>query len=104
MHKIGKSYPNGGYGGYFVQRLIQRYPKPYNRFGNGEATCVSPVVYVAKCIEEVKELSYQVTSVTHNHLEGIKGAEAIAVATYGKNRLFHFGYKRVYFIHIDRGI
>ena len=43
---------------------------------------VSAVCYAAASIEEVKELSYKVTSVTHNHIEGIKGAEATAVAIY----------------------
>ena len=66
----------------FSDWLCSNNPQPYNSFGNGSAMRVSPVVYFAKSLEEVKELSRIVTSVTHNHPEGIKGAEATAVAAY----------------------
>lgn len=82
MQKIGRSYPYGGYGGYFAQWLMQSHPKPYHSYGNGAAMRISSVAYVAKSLKEVKELSYKVTAVTHNHPEGIKGAEAVAVAIY----------------------
>lgn len=82
MQLWGKKYPKAGYGSMFCDWLETDNPQPYNSFGNGSAMRVSPVAYVAKSIEEVKELSRIVTSVTHNHPEGIKGAEATAVATY----------------------
>jgi len=82
MQEIGRKYPNCGYGGNFGGWLISTNPQPYNSWGNGSAMRISPVAYVAKSLEEVKELSYKVTCVTHNHPEGLKGAEATACATY----------------------
>jgi len=82
MQLWGKKYPKAGYGSMFSDWLCSNNPQAYNSFGNGSAMRVSPVVYFAKSLEEVKELSRIVTSVTHNHPEGIKGAEATAVAAY----------------------
>ena len=82
MRLYGYLYPNRGYGGNFALWLITPYPTPYNSFGNGSAMRVSPVPYFAKNLDEVKKLSKIVTEVTHNHPEGIKGAEATAVAIY----------------------
>ena len=82
MQKFGRRYPDGGYGGRFDRWIYTADPQPYNSWGNGSAMRVSPVAYVAGSLEEVKKLSYQVTCVTHNHPEGLKGAEATAVATY----------------------
>lgn len=82
MRLLGALYPHAGYGGRFSSWLKALEPKPYNSFGNGSAMRVSAVAYVADSIEQVKELSYKVTAVTHNHIEGIKGAEATAVAVY----------------------
>lgn len=82
MQALGRMYPDAGYGARFCSWIDSLDPKPYNSWGNGSAMRVSPVAYVAKSVEEVKELSYKVSCVTHNHPEGIKGAEATAVATY----------------------
>lgn len=82
MQEIGKKYQNAGYGSSFNNWLYEERPKPYNSYGNGSGMRVSPVAYFAKDINEVKMLSKKVTEVTHNHIEGIKGAEATAVATY----------------------
>ena len=86
MQEYGrKRYPISakiGYGSMFNGWLTFKIPAPYNSFGNGSAMRVSSVAYFAKSLEEVKKLSYAVTSVTHNHEEGIKGAEATAVATF----------------------
>lgn len=82
MQLWGMRYPKAGYGSMFADWLVSKNPQPYNSFGNGAAMRISPVVYFAKSLEDVKELSRIVTSVTHNHPEGIKGAEATAVATY----------------------
>ena len=80
MQKYGKLYPNMSYGTSFQQWLNTKNPRPYNSYGNGAAMRVSPVAYFAKSIDEVKKLSYQVTVVSHNHEEGIKGAEATAIS------------------------
>ena len=82
MRLYGRLYPNRGYGGRFALWLINPNPLPYNSFGNGSAMRVSAVPYFAKNLDEVKKLSKAVTEVTHNHPEGLKGAEATAVAIY----------------------
>ena len=90
MQRVGRNYPNCGYGGRFWQWMFSDNPKPYNSFGNGSAMRVSPVGFAARSIEEAKKLSAIVTGVSHNHPEGLKGAEATAVAIYmartGKNK------------------
>ncbi|MEK3674152.1 N-6 DNA methylase [Paenibacillus sp. FSL R10-2771] len=91
MRFIGRPYPNCGYGERFYKWMYSDTPEPYNSFGNGAAMRVSACSYVANSIEEAKLLSHKVTAVTHNHPEGIKGAEATAVAVFlarsGKNIL-----------------
>lgn len=82
MRSIGKEYPRCGYGGMFWEWLYSSNPKPYYSFGNGAAMRVSACGYVGNSIDEVKALSKSVTEVTHNHPEGIKGAEAVAVAIF----------------------
>lgn len=82
MRKFGFDYPGRGYGGMFLGWLCSDDPKPYNSFGNGAAMRVSGCGYAAKSLKEAKELSKAVTEVTHNHPEGIKGAEAVTVAIF----------------------
>lgn len=82
MQQVGRPYPGCGYGGRFLQWIYSDNPEPYNSFGNGAAMRVSPVAYVAWSLQEARELSHAVTAVTHNHPEGLKGAEATAVATW----------------------
>ncbi len=88
IHKLreyGKRYPGNekiGYGKLFEEWINSENPKPYNSFGNGSAMRISSVPYFAKNLEETKELSKMVTEVTHNHIEGIKGAESTAVAIF----------------------
>ena len=78
MKKFGHNYPYAGYGAKFNTWLTMPITEPYNSFGNGSAMRISAVPYFANSIEEVKTLSKLVTEVTHNHPEGIKGAEAVA--------------------------
>lgn len=85
MQQFGKLYPNSAkisYGTNFATWLTTKNPQPYNSFGNGSAMRVSPVAYFAKTEDEVKHLSKLVTEVTHNHPEGLKGAEATAMAIF----------------------
>ena len=82
MREIGRKYPNCGFGGMFNQWILSDDPKPYNSFGNGAAMRVSPCAFIAETEEETKLLSRKVTEVTHNHKEGLKGAESIAVAIF----------------------
>lgn len=80
MRKIGNRFPDMGYGAQFWQWLVHQDKGPYNSWGNGAAMRISAAGWFGKDLNEVKRLSYMVTSVTHNHIEGIKGAEATAVA------------------------
>lgn len=82
MRAFGGAYPDAGYGRTFSCWLYFGDPQPYNSYGNGSAMRVSGVVYAANTMEQVKQLSLMVTDVTHNHPEGIKGAEATAVAAF----------------------
>ena len=82
MQKLGRMYPNAGYGGRFRDWLYEANPQPYNSWGNGSAMRVSAAGFAATSLEEAIELSRKVTEVTHNHPEGIKGAEATAVAVW----------------------
>lgn len=82
MQEFGRRYPHGGYGGMFRLWLAEENPQPYNSFGNGAAMRVSGAGFAARSLEEAKELARKVTCVTHNHPEGLKGAEAVAVAIY----------------------
>mgnify|MGYP000857731328 CR=1 FL=1 len=82
MQSLGKRYPNVGYGGGFKRWLNDYHPKPYNSYGNGSAMRISPIAFYAQSLEETLRLATISAEVTHNHPEGIKGAKAIAAATY----------------------
>ena len=82
MQEVGRPYPHCGFGGMFYQWMYSDTPKPYNSFGNGAAMRVSACGFAANSLEEAIALSKAVTEVTHNHPEGIKGAEATTVAIY----------------------
>ena len=80
MQRIGQEFPDCGYGARFIHWMFSDHPEPYNSCGNGSAMRVSPVGFAARDVEEAKRLSAAVTCVSHNHPEGMKGAEATAVA------------------------
>ena len=82
MRKYGHKYPGAGYGGMFYDWLKSRCPKPYNSFGNGSAMRVSPVGWAFDTLEETLEAAKQSAEVTHNHPEGIKGAQATAACIF----------------------
>ena len=82
MQEIGRRYPDSGYGGMFFRWIFSDNPKPYNSFGNGAAMRISPVAYIASNECEVCRISEVITVVTHNHVEGLKGAEATAISVY----------------------
>lgn len=80
--KYGKEYPKKGYGGTFQNWIFSENPQPYNSWGNGSAMRVSPIGYVYDTIEETLQKAKESAEVTHNHPEGIKGAQAIAAAIF----------------------
>ena len=77
-----RRYPNAGYGGTFAKWAASDYSLPYNSFGNGSAMRTSPVGFYYKTLEEVLAKAEFYASVTHNHPEGIKGAQATAAAIF----------------------
>lgn len=82
MRRIGQPYKNAGYGGRFAQWMYCDDPKPYNSLGNGAAMRVSACAWAADTMADAMEMSDEVTKVTHNHPEGIKGARAITAAIF----------------------
>ena len=82
MHRYGEEYPHRGYGGMFKQWLENKWTEPYNSFGNGSAMRVSPCGYYAKSLEEALQLAQISAEVTHNHPEGIIGAQAVAATIF----------------------
>lgn len=82
MQRYGKQYPNAGYGGMFRRWLRERDPQPYNSYGNGSAMRVSSVGWLYNDLETVRSMARLSAEVSHNHPEGIKGAEATASAIY----------------------
>lgn len=80
MHEIGPLYyKTAGYGGRFYNWLVTGDKRPYYSFGNGSAMRIGAIPYFSNSLEMVKELTKKVTEITHNHPEGLKGAEATAV-------------------------
>lgn len=82
MHTFGKSWLLAGYGQRFYRWITRRSRDPYNSFGNGSAMRVSPVGWVARSLVEAERLAATSAGVTHNHPEGIKGAQAVAGAIF----------------------
>lgn len=82
MHKFGRKWPKAGYGGRFAAWLKTRSREPYNSYGNGSAMRVSPAAYAATGLAEAERLAKISAEVTHNHPEGIKGAQAAAAAIF----------------------
>lgn len=82
MKKYGRMYPDAGYGGRFRSWLFSEDINPYNSWGNGAAMRVSPVAWVFETLTEVEEYARVSAAVTHNHPEGIKGAQATAAAIF----------------------
>lgn len=80
MQRLGRKYPfpMGSYGGRFGQWLRSTHPEPYNSFGNGSAMRVAACGFAASSLEEALELAEISAAVTHNHPEGIRGAQAAA--------------------------
>ncbi|HLK58830.1 MAG TPA: ADP-ribosylglycohydrolase family protein [Chthonomonadaceae bacterium] len=77
-----RRYPGAGYGGTFYNWASSPETRPYNSWGNGSAMRVSPVGWAYDTLEEVLVQAERSASVTHNHPEGIKGAQAIASALF----------------------
>ena len=82
MQKWGDKYPWAGYGQRFFRWLWRKNPQPYGSWGNGSAMRVSSVGWLFDSLEETRRNARLTAEVTHNHPEGIKGAESVASAIY----------------------
>lgn len=110
MQELGRKYPHpqGGYGGRFAGWLRSRNPEPYYSFGNGSAMRVSPCGLYAVTLEEALALAEASAAVTHDHPEGIKGAQATAAAIFlarvGKSKEEIRDYIQENFYPLDRSL
>lgn len=82
MQELGRRHPDADYGGLFYRWLFAEEPQPYNSWGNGAGMRVSPVGVYAKTLDEALALAAVTASVSHNHPEGVKGAQAIAASVF----------------------
>jgi len=86
----GRRYPRAGYGDTFMQWLLSDSLESYNSYGNGSAMRISPVGWAFETLEETLDEAERSAEVTHNHPEGIKGAQSVAAAMFlartGKSR------------------
>ena len=82
VRRLGRRYPHAGYGGSFIHWLHTPDAGPYNSWGNGSAMRVSPVGFAFATEEEVLAQAKATAEITHNHPEGIKGAQATALAVF----------------------
>ena len=104
MQRLGRKYIYAGYGRRFSTWLLSINPRPYGSFGNGSAMRVSPVGLYANSLEEALELARITASVSHDHPEGIKGAQAIAGCVFlKKNNSWDSGRRIWSFIKDDIG-
>jgi len=82
VRRIGRRYPDVGYGGSFIGWLNSSDARPYNSWGNGSAMRVSPVGFALTTEDEVLDQAMATAEITHNHPEGVKGAQATALAVF----------------------
>ncbi len=82
MQKWGRRYPYAGYGGRFIHWLHAQDPQPYGSYGNGSAMRVSSAGWLFNTLEETRHMARLTAEVSHNHPEGLKGAEATASAIF----------------------
>lgn len=82
MKQWGREYPHAGYGGTFINWLFEAEVRPYNSWGNGSAMRVSPIGLAFDTVDEVLAQAERSAEVSHNHPEGIKGAQATALAVF----------------------
>ena len=82
MQKWGRSYPDAGYGSRFIYWVHSKDPKPYGSYGNGSAMRVSAAGWLYDTVERTREVARATAEVSHNHPEGIKGAECTAAVMF----------------------
>ncbi len=82
LKKWGQKYPDSGYGARFIDWVLTDDPKPYGSLGNGSGMRVSAVGWLYDSLDRTREVAKWTAEVTHNHPEGVKGAESTAAAIF----------------------
>jgi ADP-ribosylglycohydrolase len=82
LHAYFKTFPGRGYGGMFLEWATEEQRNPYHSFGNGSAMRVSPVGFAFDTVDDVLRHAERSAAVTHNHPEGIRGAQTVALAIF----------------------
>ncbi len=82
LKEYGRKYPDAGYGGTFFRWIFESESTPYNSWGNGSAMRVSPVGFAFSTVKNVLSEAEKTAAVSHDHPEGIKGAQAVALAVF----------------------
>lgn len=82
LREFGRRYPDAGYGGSFLRWLHSDDPQPYHSWGNGSAMRVSPIGFAYDTPDKVLEEARKCAAVTHDHPEGIKGAQSTALSVF----------------------
>ncbi len=82
LQRYTKDFPGRGYGAAFLRWISQDDPKPYHSWNNGAALRVSPIGFAGRTLPEVVEEAARCARVSHNHPDGVKGAEAVAAAVF----------------------
>lgn len=82
MKKWGRDYPNAGYGASFIHWLFSASDRPYGSYGNGSAMRVSAVGWLYDTLEKTEEIAGITSEISHNHPEGIKGAQSTAACIF----------------------
>lgn len=82
MKYWGRKYPGAGFGGTFIKWILTGNREPYGSYGNGSAMRVSPAGWLYDTLEETLEKAKLTADVTHNHPEGIKGAQSVAACIF----------------------
>lgn len=98
MKKWGNQFPNAGYGVMFCRWLFEDMAEPYRSYGNGSAMRVSAAGWLYDSLERTREVARWTAEVTHNHPEGIKGAESVAAVIYLARNGFDKKYIKQYVI------
>ncbi|MFO7953335.1 ADP-ribosylglycohydrolase family protein [Thioalkalivibrio sp.] len=79
VHALGRRYPDADYGARFVGWLQESEPRPYGSWGNGAAMRVSPVGFAFSDVDRVLAEAARSAAISHDHPEGLKGAQAVAL-------------------------
>ena len=82
MQQFGREFPDAGYGGMFIRWLQEEDPQPYGSFGNGSAMRVAAAAWLFDDLDTVRRMARLSAEVTHDHPEGVKGAESVATAIF----------------------